>query len=640
MISIERVLQALVYLAALMSVTPLFLFLDPFTQVVFCLALGIGIICDRRRHYWMKPLPATLLTIIFFFVYLIQISKENVSLPVVNLLVLLLSIRLVSEKQGRHILQIFVLTTFGLAGSTLLSLSSFFFISLVTLVLLVTCGLVLLSFYGAEPGLILSRRQWRLLMSTGLLLPTGSLMLMLVLFLILPRTQYPLWNFLNTPARSSIGFSEQVRPGSFAELSETKQIALRVEMEEVAPANLYWRGIVLNRIDGTIWRRDSNPPADRVTSGKGEHHRQEIFIEAKMDRFLPVLEVPTQVQGLSNRQNADTVYTARRALRKQTHYSVLSSFGGMRSLLNENDQTFYLQLPSEVSPRVSAVVAEITSNSTSTADKVSAIERFFFSQNLIYTSTGLTPTHTPVETFLFESKQGYCEYFASSFALLLRLSGVPARLVGGYMGGDYNELGGYYLVSEDLAHVWVEALDDNGRWQKIDPSRYAVNGETALGSRGVRGAFSLRVFLDTLDYYWTRMVISYDLSSQFQLLKKVGSRFELIRKIDINAVWKTLLLPVLLALTIWGVAWFRKRPKREERLLKDFQRLIGKKYNIDLTSNMTGLFDLARRTNAPLCQDFADHYGRVVYHDRSFTHEDYKALTAILQEIRSQRAGK
>jgi len=635
MISIERVLQAIVYLAALVGVVPLFLHLDLFTQLAFALAMITGIISDRRRHYWLKSLPATLLTVFFFFAYLIQISRVNLVLPVANLLVLLLAVRLVSEKQSRHILQIFVLATFGLAASTLLSLSSVFFIYLIVLVLLVTCGLVLLSFYGVEPGLLLNLRQWRLLMLTGLLLPVGSLLLMLVFFLILPRTQHPLWSFLNNPSYSSVGFSEQVSPGSFAGLSETGKTALRVEMDQVSPANLYWRGIVLNRIEGATWRRDGNPPPDQVAAGNETVLHQDVYIEAKRDRFLPALDIPIQIKGLSNRQEADAVFTARRTLKKQTHYRVQTSFDGSRSLRKRTTRDYYLQLPTEVSPRVLSVAAEITEQSDSAAGKISALEKFFFAQELTYTASGLIPTATPVETFLFESKRGYCEYFASSFALILRLSGVPARLVGGYLGGEYNKMGRYYLVSEDLAHVWVEALDDNGRWQRIDPSRFAVNAETTLGRRGGNGNFSFKVLFDTLDYYWTRRVISYYLSSQFQLLKQAGDRFRTIGKVDTGVVWKTLLSLLAFILMIYVIIRVRKQPCREERLLKSFQGLVKNKYKLDSCSSQIGLFELARRTGEPHCQAFAERYGRIVYHDQSFTNEDYRQLKAIILEIKN-----
>jgi transglutaminase-like putative cysteine protease len=630
MIGIERVLQAVIYLASLVGVAPLFPALDLFTRIVFVLALVGGMLCDRRRRYRLTALPASLLTLLFFVGYLAQISRLNLAVPVANLLVLLLAVRLLSEKQGRHVLQIFVLAIFALAASTLVSLSPLFLVYLVALVLLIACGLILLSFYGAEPGLLLNRRQWRLLWSTGLLLPVGSLLLMLVFFLILPRTQHPLWNFLNAPARASIGFSDQVRPGSVAELSGGGRTALRVEMEPVPPADLYWRGIVLNRIDGQIWRRDGAPPGERSVAASGAPLVQTIYIDAKDDRFLPALDLPFRMLGLANEPSADAVYKAGRALKKLSSYQVRSTLDAVRVLTSDRDRPYYLQVPEAVSPMVAAVAAEIRRNGRTSAEKISALERFFLSRNLSYSSSGLTTTATPVETFLFESKQGYCEYFATSFALLLRLSGVPARLVGGYLGGEYNQLGGYYLVSEDRAHVWVEALDDDGRWQRIDPSLYAVNAGAALGQQQ-RGRFSPRLLLDTLDYYWTRMVISYDLSAQFQLLRQAGRRFESIRSPGGKRIGAGLAAVCGCCLAGWLLLRMKNRPGRQERLLGRYLRQVEKRFATGPLDMHTGLFELARQTGAPLCHEFAARYGRIVYRDRRLTREDFRRLNAIIR---------
>lgn len=633
MISIERVLQTLIYLATLIGVAPLFLYLDFFTQGVFVLAVIVGIVSDRRRYFWPTPYLATVLTLLFFLYYLVQISRVNLVLPVANLLVLLLAIRLVTEKQARHVLQIFILSTFALAASTLLSLSPLFFIYLVVLILLIACGLVLLSFYGAEPGLILDRRQWQLLISTGLLLPVGSLILMLLFFLILPRTQHPLWTFLNSPARSSIGFSDQVRPGSVAELSEERQTALRVEMEEQPSPSLYWRGIVLNRINDQTWSRSKSPPVDRISPGTTSSLNQTVFIEAKSDRFLPALDLPIQVKGLETVRSGDDVYTSRRPLRKQVKYEVRSSPDSLQSLSSEKDRSYYLQLPDAVSPKVVAVAEEIKKNSDSSTATISALEQFFFSQKLSYSSTGLIPTATPVETFLFETKQGYCEYFASSFALLLRLSGVPARLVGGYLGGEYNQLGGYYLIREDMAHVWIEALDDNGHWQRIDPSRFSVNAETAFGLRGKQGLSALRVLFDTFDYYWTRIVISYDLSAQFNLLRQAGNRFRSLRDMNASQEWQGPIIVFILLLLGWLLFQLKNRPSRKERLLSRYLRRVEKRFGVAPLNAQTGLFELAQRSGEPLCQDFAEHYGRVVYRDQELSREDYRKLKEIIRSL-------
>ena len=109
---------------------------------------------------------------------------------------------------------------------------------------------------------------------------------------------------------------------------------------------------------------------------------------------------------------------------------------------------------------------------------------------------------------------------ASSYATLARLAGIPSRLVGGYYGGDYNVLGGYYLVHDDTAHVWVEVLDDDGNWQRVDPSQWAVNaGETLRATRG-GGLSRWQQFNDALNYQWLQLVVIFDLGRQLELLSE------------------------------------------------------------------------------------------------------------------------
>ena len=264
MMAVEKILQLLATLVALVSVAPTFFFLYLPVQVLISCLLLVGFIIDRRNGRRLPPLPATLLSFVFFFFYLAQMSRSNIVEPLVNMLVLLLAVRLITEKSGRNLLQIFVLSTFILAASSLLSLSAGYLASLILLVGLVTFGLLLTSFYATDPSLRLNRRQWQSLLRTGAILPIGSLLLMLFFFVILPRTQYPLWNFLNPAPKSTAGFSEEVKPGSLANLGSSGEPAFRAEMIEIDPMELYWRGMVLNQTDGRSWTRSKFPPADQM----------------------------------------------------------------------------------------------------------------------------------------------------------------------------------------------------------------------------------------------------------------------------------------------------------------------------------------------------------------------------------------
>jgi hypothetical protein len=238
-----------------------------------------------------------------------------------------------------------------------------------------------------------------------------------------------------------------------------------------------------------------------------------------------------------------------------------------------------------------------------------------------------------VDEFLFEKKRGYCEFFASSFALLLRLSGVPARLVGGYYGGEYNEMGGYYLVTEDTAHVWVEALVD-GRWVRLDPSRLASNAGASLLAPRVRGLSPGRRLLDTVDYYWNRAVIAYDLASQLQLLQKTNRQ---LRQFRVPFDWQTAggyLLAGIAGIIALAALIRRSRSSREERILRAFLRRVRKRHQLEAIPAATGLQELAKQLDDPVCREFADIFGGGIYRDRKLTGEEMEKLRELVRRLR------
>ena len=194
-----------------------------------------------------------------------------------------------------------------------------------------------------------------------------------------------------------------------------------------------------------------------------------IYAEPKTEVYLPALDRPVKVLDAPRNQvrlSADGTLRLRRPNNRKLRYQVQVQPAVRSYLLSDRQR--YLSVPEDLSQRVTEVGRQLHEE-TSFNTRIEKLSRFFQQQQLSYSATRLPATADPIDTFLFVSKRGYCEYFASSFAILLRLAGVPTRLVGGYLGGDYNELGGYYLITQDLAHVWVEALNDEGIWQRIDP---------------------------------------------------------------------------------------------------------------------------------------------------------------------------
>lgn len=410
MLRIKTLLDILCFSAVILGLAPLFPWLDLPVKMIVGVAVGGGIVAEWRQRYWLKGWSATILTLVFFGIYLAQVNLSHVVAPAVNLLALLLSIRLLTEKQGRHYLQIFVLALFCLAGSSLLSLGILYFPALILMIFVVTIGLVLLTFYQRDPGLRLQPRAILTLLKTALILPVGSLVLMLVLFFVLPRTQYPMWNFLNAQPSAVTGFSEEVRPGAFASNAATKNLAFRAECAQLPPEQLYWRGTVLNSVAAATWKR--TPPKhqpERVVGGTSV--ACSITLPASNKTFLFTLDYPIEVNGIRAQQDEDLVFSARRPLRKGVSYTCQARPAGKLLAQSGSDTQEYLTLPDQISPRMQQVAKQIRTQGETASERIQLLEDFFRSQGLTYANTDLPGPNAPMDEFLFDKKRGYCEFF-------------------------------------------------------------------------------------------------------------------------------------------------------------------------------------------------------------------------------------
>ena len=269
-----------------------------------------------------------------------------------------------------------------------------------------------------------------------------------------------------------------------------------------------------------------------------------------------------------------------------------------------------------------------------TPKKSSSSKDFFLAQKLAYATTTLPTGVDPLEEFLFETRRGNCEFFASSFALLLRVAGIPSRLVGGYYGGTYNDFGGYYIITEDMAHVWVEAFLPGKGWITIDPSRFATNFSGSRGHRNRGLTERLSMTMDAFNYYWNRTVINYDLERQLRLLSRADLEVKRMHMpFDLKG---RLRLVVLSASLLTAIAWLRRRAgaSAEERVLARFFKRVRQEYDLEQVAG-TGLLEFAARLDDPNAVRFAALYSGVVYRDRSLTSDEIKLLKQYIRQIRN-----
>lgn len=631
MIAIDFVASLLVVCISIPGVASVFPYLDAVAKTAVVAAIAASFLLVRKGPLLTGRLP-TVLSIAVFAVYVFRFSAADPVSPAVNLLAVLLAVRLLSEKTPRHHLQAATLSLFILAASSLFELGPLFLVYLAVLLVLIPVLLVILTFCVATPGLSLDRNGLKRILSVALLLPAATVPLIFLFFVIMPRTQYPLWDFLNQGRPAATGMSDEVRPGSSPSIAAVKTPAFRATMPEIDGRLLYWRGIVLNSFRDGRWQREAPPEAAAgpVRGGK-ETLRVTMLPEPQQGKYLVTLDLPVRLEGVFRaRQHADAVYSLPGPIEKRMRYEVTAVPGGVLTA-GRVDRAFYLQLPNDFSPRMRALGGQIAGG-RDTEERIARAERFYRQARFRYATTGLPTGRSALDTFLFEQRVGHCELFASSLAVLLRVAGVPCRLVGGYYGGSYNELGGYYLVTEDMAHLWVEALVDGKGWVRVDPSSWSMGfGRVEQNEAGF--ARTLRLWADTVAYSWNVAVINYDLDRQIRLFSGAGER---IRRLKAPGSLPALLgygIGVLAAGALLLLVRRHRWLSREERILLRFLALLRKRHGIVVEAPSAGLYDLAERAGMPAADEFVSIYGGAIYRDRKLSDDEYRRLKDLLKQM-------
>jgi transglutaminase-like putative cysteine protease len=631
MVKISTILNWLAYGIALLGFIPLFPYLEPLPRLVFPIALTAGFLIDRN-NWPLNSRVTTGISILFFVFYATQFSRANLVGPAVNLLVLLLAVRLFSEKNARNYLQVYTLALFSLAGSSLFSLSALFLCYFLLMLTFIAVSLVFLTYHSASASQFVSLAGLKKILSVAILMPAASFPLILLFFFILPRTQYPLWHDLQVRGTRVTGFSEKVELGTSSTVGDVRSVAFRVKCDKLASNLLYWRGIVLNTIEGKSWIRSNPPVAEDAFVGKGESIRQTIFPEPGRPAYLLALNLPRSISGIRVTTSPDSTFMRKGAPSGHEKYEALSVLSDTLITKGGIDTDFYLKIPRLMSQRMLQLGKSVAEKRRDSVGKIALLEEFYRNDKLTYSRTGLPMGDNPLDEFLFEKKRGHCEFFASSFALLLRVAGVPSRIVGGYLGGDYNELGGYYVITEDMAHVWVEAYVAGKGWLTVDPSGWAVNS-AKLERSGQSGLIRKIVLLfDALSYYWNLTVINYDLEGQLSLISRAN--FELKRQtFPANLTHRVLylLIPVLI---LAGMITLKRRAgvSREERILRDFISLLHRLYGMKIDPTR-GLHELSTSLHDPDVDRFVAIYGAAIYHDRRLFPEEIRELHDVTDNL-------
>ena len=579
--------------ALLFTLPPMLGSLVSWVPSVFLVALAM--------KFWMEPrgyrlrfaaLKLLLATAALFAIFASYGSLKGVE-PGISLLVVLVALKVLEAHTAREF-QVMVLMGWVLCLCGFF-LSQEFEIALSLLIAFALLLVALIQFHrGSAPGAL-----WPPLGTAGKILLQAA-PLVVFLFISFPRINTGLRFDLRAGSSAKTGFSERLAPGNIAALANSSDIAFRAEFPgrtTMPPGPMYWRGAVMWHCDGLEWRAPYVPVS--ITRSARQFPRvntirQRITLAPHGARWMFALDRPFEVPSGAILARGDYLWSVQ-TIRKARRYEVVSSLGTSGKDLTQGERSEALEVPPWISPAVRELAQSWATPSSTPRAVVNSALQFFQAQGFRYSLSPGEYRRNDLEQFLFHRRIGFCEHYAASFATLMRLAGIPARVVVGYLGGEYNDLGHFFLVRQADTHAWCEVWLPESGWTRVDPTTAVAPGrasldlnsflerdiasgqmearQSALVAKLARSRLvtNLRLALETLSYEWDTRVLAFDADVQEVMLDSIGlanrGPFVLIIEILIVAV----------ALLVIYFGWMQLRTRsRADRVKVLYERFCQK----------------------------------------------------------------
>ena len=552
--------------------------LDPISLIVPVIALAYkGFRISRGRGPEISARVATWLVLSYFLFFPLDlwIFSRNLStgapnpalyaalLAAIHLMLFAALVRLYSARTNRDFAFLAVLAFTCMLASAILTVETSFLITLAIFLALAVSTFVALeirrSAAGAVsppflPGSPMAQQLNRALGITSVLVAVSALLIGGFLFFLIPRFTTGYLSALNLQPGLMTGFSDNVTLGEIGKIKQSSAVVMRIHVEgdPGRAAEVHWRGIVLTDFDGKRWFTPAhdqvvlspNPDGEfrfvglPLPSGDFNPLRYTVLMEPVATDAVfvaPRLEVlrgrftNESERAGSTSQHGYLLVDKTGSLSNPFHNDTKVRYEGLSMLAvippvqlrkagaayPDEITNLYLQLP-ELDPRIKQLAQKITENSHNEYDRAANIERYLKTHYAYTLDLSGPKTDDPLAYFLFTRRAGHCEYFAAAMTVMLRDLGIPARYVGGFLPGEYNDLGGDYIVRASDAHTWVEAYFPAYGWITFDP--------TPPGNGKRNGFFSrLALYWDWFQFAWSEWVINYDFGHQVNLARNLQS---------------------------------------------------------------------------------------------------------------------
>lgn len=420
-----------------------------------------------------------------------------------------------------------------------------------------------------------------------------TLLPMVLLFVTMPRRASPMWGVPQQQQQSATtGMSDSMQPGSISNLVQSNEPVFSATFERgFVPGNsqLYWRMMIMGSHDGTAWRLLRDYTDDALPPETGKIAAYQMILKDQNGR-IPALDHPLKTErfGLYRTLGDILLVRSREGVRRIRLESNLS--GELPHRMHRGEREFFTRLPEHSNPQTKAFAQALFQQSGGDTETfIAAAYRHFARERFTYTlNPPLYGSEHPTDAFMFQGRQGFCEHYADAFVVMMRAAGVPARVITGYQGGEWNEGGGFWQIRSKHAHAWTEVwIAERQVWKRVDPTaavaatRIEAGVEQALPESEIGEIIAKQGWLsnmaDRSRFYWQQWVVNYDNTRQQSLFAALG--FERVSPFSVLAVFALGLLPALIPVWLW---WRRSRGEDIEPMAHGFmllkRSLLGSHY--------------------------------------------------------------
>ena len=592
-----------------------------------------------------------LLLVLFSIAGLVMFYQDWYSLePMVSFLLMAFLLKLLEVKTYRDGIVILFVGYFLVATAFLFNQSILMSLGGIVVAVIITICLLQLQ---SESLKLFSVRSIRL--ASALLLQ--AIPIMLVLLFVFPRIG-SLWSIPIQGGQSYTGVSDAMSPGDFTNLTRSREVAFRVAFgdEKIPqPHERYWRGLVLNQFDGRQWSRTQQfdkqvfDPSALLPLVKNNRLDYEIILEPTGEQWLygisfAELDINQNIKRSSfNELFIDEPVFQRKKYRVSSQinqpYNESSEVLNSALLLPQgfNEKTLsQAQLWRREHPKARDFIKRVLS---------------FYNQSFVYTLSPPTLGRNTVDDFLFSTQRGFCEHYASSFVVMMRAAGIPARVVVGYQGGEWNEIDEYMIVRQQDAHAWAEVWLSGEGWFRIDPTAAVAPERVELGldgslsdedqallDRRLLSSFTwvsrLALRWDSLNYRWQRWVLQYDNEQQSQFLEKLLGQITPAR-LAIALIAPAAVVLLLILITI--IRQERVKPNEHELLFMLLtKRLKRHDVKVETGETLTEILVKAEKKmpqNRAKLQSIFRSMSRALYIQNNSDKQVYKAIKRQIKSL-------